>query len=264
VNPENVVNPPRPSAFGLKSPIAFALDFASVAEAEQAALRVREAIGMVKVGLELFVEAGPRAVAIGEACGLPVFLDLKLCDIPETVERAVGRAAALGARVLTVHATGGPAMLARAVKRAASEGTGLQIAAVTVLTSLDANDLERLGVQADVTAHVRRLARLAFDEGVRAFVCSPREVAVVRAEVGPGATLITPGVRATETGITGSGGKDGHGTTRADDQKRVATPARAAAEGADLLVVGRPIRDAADPLAVARAMRDEALAAMRA
>src|SRR5580693_4869902 len=110
-------------------------------------MQVREAIGMVKVGLELFVEAGPRAVAIGEACGLPVFLDLKLCDIPETVERAVARAAALGARVLTVHASGGPTMLARAVKRAASEGTGLQIAAVTVLTSLDAGDLERRGVQ---------------------------------------------------------------------------------------------------------------------
>lgn len=245
----------RPTAFGLKSPIVFALDFANVAEAEQAALRVRDALGMVKVGLELFVEAGPRAVAIGEACGLPVFLDLKLCDIPETVERAVSRAASLGARVLTVHATGGPSMLARAVKRAASEGTGLQIAAVTVLTSLDANDLERIGVQPDVTAHVRRLARLAFDEGVRTFVCSPREVAVVRAELGPSATLITPGVRATETASDG---------VRADDQKRVATPARAAAEGADLLVVGRPIRDAADPLAVARAMRDEALAAMPA
>jgi orotidine-5'-phosphate decarboxylase len=110
-----VVSMDRRSALGLKSPIVFALDFASVAEAEEAALRVRDALGMVKVGLELFVEAGPRAVGIGEACGLPVFLDLKLCDIPETVERAVGRAASLGARVLTVHATGGPAMLGREV-----------------------------------------------------------------------------------------------------------------------------------------------------
>jgi orotidine-5'-phosphate decarboxylase len=231
-----------------ESPIVFALDFASVAEAERAAIRVREAIGMVKVGLELFVEAGPRAVAIGEACGLPVFLDLKLCDIPETVERAVARAAALGARVLTVHASGGPAMLARAVKRAASEGTGLQVAAVTVLTSLDGADLARMGVAGDVTAHVRRLARLAFDEGVRTFVCSPKEVAIVRAELGSDATLITPGVRPSEVGAGA-----------ADDQKRVATPARAAADGADWLVVGRPIRDATDPLAVARAMRDEAI-----
>jgi orotidine-5'-phosphate decarboxylase len=234
-----------------KSPIVFALDFASVPEAERAAMRVREAIGMVKVGLELFVEAGPAALAIGEACKLPVFLDLKLCDIPETVERAVGRAASLGARILTVHAGGGPAMLSRAVKRAAAEGTGLQIAAVTVLTSLDAGDLAKMGVDGDVMTHVRRLARLAFDEGVRTFVCSPREVAAVRAELGKEATLITPGVRPSE----GAGG---------DDQKRVATPARAAADGADWLVVGRPIRDAADPLAVARAMRDEALRATHA
>jgi orotidine-5'-phosphate decarboxylase len=251
---------PTPSARH-GSPIVFALDFASVEEAERAAVHVRDAIGMVKVGLELFVEAGPRAVAIGEACGLPVFLDLKLCDIPETVERAVARAAALGARVLTVHASGGPAMLSRAVKRAASEGTGLQIAAVTVLTSLDASDLQKMGVggvggSVDVPSQVRRLARLAYDEGVRAFVCSPREVAVVRAEVGPEATLITPGVRPSEAGAGNSAAPD--------DQKRVATPARAAADGADLLVVGRPIRDAADPLAVARAMRDEALGAMRA
>jgi orotidine-5'-phosphate decarboxylase len=231
------------------SPIVFALDFASVVEAERAAMRVREAIGMVKVGLELFVEAGPPAVAIGKACGLPVFLDLKLCDIPETVERAVGRAAALGASVLTVHASGGAAMLARAVKRAAE--TGLQIAAVTVLTSLDADDLARIGVAGDVLGQARRLARLAFDEGVRAFVCSPREVAAIREEVGKDATLITPGVRSSDS----AGG---------DDQKRVATPARAAAAGANWLVVGRPIRDAADPLAVARAMRDEALGAMRA
>jgi orotidine-5'-phosphate decarboxylase len=238
-----------------QSPIVFALDFASVVEAERAALRVREAVGMVKVGLELFVEAGPPAVAIGEACGLPVFLDLKLCDIPETVERAVARAAGLGARVLTLHASGGPAMLARAVKRAATEGTGLQIAAVTVLTSLDAADLGRMGVAGDVTAHVTRLARLAFDEGVRTFVCSPREVAIVRAELGSDATLITPGVRQSE-----SVSKSAKQATE-DDQKRIATPARAAADGADWLVVGRPIRDADDPLAVARAMRDEALAA---
>jgi orotidine-5'-phosphate decarboxylase len=231
------------------SPIVFALDFASVVEAERAAMRVREAIGMVKVGLELFVEAGPRAVAIGETCGLPVFLDLKLCDIPETVERAVGRAAALGARLLTVHASGGGAMLARAVKSAA--GSGLQIAAVTVLTSLDAEDLRRIGVSGDVLAQARRLARLAFDEGVRAFVCSPRELAAIREEVGKDAVLITPGVRPS-------------GSAGGDDQKRVATPARAAADGANWLVVGRPIRDAADPLVVARAMRDEALGAMRA
>jgi orotidine-5'-phosphate decarboxylase len=234
------------------SPIAYALDFASVDDAERAAMRVRDAIGMVKVGLELFVGAGPRAVKIGEACGLPVFLDLKLHDIPETVERAVAQASALGARYLTVHASGGPAMLARAVKRASADGRGLVIAAVTVLTSLDARDLARThGTTDDVATHAQRLAKMAWEEGVRTFVCSPHEAKVMRAALGPDATLITPGVRpASDAG--------------ADDQKRVATPALAVANGADWLVVGRPIRDAADPLAVARAMRDEARGAKRA
>ena len=234
------------------SPIAFALDFASVDEAERAAVRVRDAIGMVKVGLELFVEAGPRALQIGAACGRPVFLDLKLHDIPETVERAVARAAALGVSVLTVHASGGPAMLARAAKRASAEGGRLTVAAVTVLTSLDAHDLARThGTTDDVATHAKRLARMAWEEGIRAFVCSPHEAKSMRAELGPEATLITPGIRP----ASDAGG---------DDQKRVATPERAIADGADWLVVGRPIRDAADPLAVARAMRDEALGAKRA
>jgi len=228
------------------SPIVFALDFTSVDEAERAATRVKSAVGMLKVGLELFVSEGPRAVKIGAACGLPVFLDLKLHDIPETVERAVARAAALGVRVLTVHASGGPAMLARAVKRAASEGRDLRIAAVTVLTSLDGRDLERMGTRDDVASHAKRLAQMAWDEGVRTFVCSAHEVAAMRAALGNDATLITPGIR------------PGAEATGSDDQKRVATAARASADGANWLVVGRPIRDAADPLAVAIAMRDEA------
>ncbi len=239
------------------NPIVFALDFTSVEEAARAAERVRRAVGMLKVGLELFVAEGPKAVKIGADCGLPVFLDLKLHDIPETVERAVGRATALGVRILTVHASGGPAMMARAVKRAASDGGELAIAAVTVLTSLDARDLETMGTRDmrtgdDVATHARRLAKMAWDEGVRTFVCSAHEVAAMRAELGKGATLITPGIRPAANAGAG------------DDQKRVATPARAVADGADWLVVGRPIRDAADPLAVATAMRDEARGAKRA
>jgi orotidine-5'-phosphate decarboxylase len=228
--------------------IVFALDYPSLDAARQGALAVRDAVGMLKVGLELFVAAGPSAVALGRDASRPVFLDLKLCDIPETVDRAVARASLLGVRVLTVHAGGGPAMLARAVARAAKEGTGLEIAAVTVLTSLDATDLGRLGVAPpDVPAQAQRLSRLAWGEGVRAFVCSPREVAAVRAELGAGATLFTPGVRA-------SGGMAG---SQSDDQKRVATAASAIEDGADWLVVGRPIRDAADPLAAARAIGAE-------
>lgn len=231
------------------SPVAFALDLPTFDAARAMALAVRDGVGMLKVGLELFVEAGPRAVALGAEAKLPVFLDLKLHDIPETVERAVARACGLGARALTVHASGGPAMLRRAVERAKKEATGLEVTAVTVLTSLDGGDLAKLGVGGDVASHALRLARLAFDEGVRWFVCSPHEAHALRAALGREATIVTPGVRA--------GAADGK-----DDQKRVMTAAEAIAAGADWLVVGRPIRDAADPLAAAREIGREASEAL--
>jgi len=232
------------------SRIVFALDLPSLEGARAMALAVRDAVGMLKVGLELFVEAGPRAVALGEEARRPVFLDLKLHDIPETVERAVARASALGARMLTVHASGGPAMLRRAVERARKEGAGLEVVAVTVLTSLDAGDLGAIGVGGEVAAQVERLARMAWNEGVRAFVCSPHEAARLRAALGPDATLVTPGVRA-----AAAAGKD--------DQKRTMTAGEAVAAGASWVVVGRPIRDASDPLAAARAIAAEVEVARR-
>jgi len=225
--------------------LAFALDVADLRAAREAVLGVGDAVDMLKVGLELFVEAGPEAVRLGELTGKPVFLDLKLHDIPETVDRAVGRACGLGAKVLTVHGAGGAAMLERAVARAEKEGTGLQVAAVTVLTSLDDGDLERAGVSGGVEAQVLRLARVAWSAGVRAFVCSPREVARMRRELGPEAVLITPGIRPTTAQAAG------------DDQKRVATAAQAVRDGATWLVVGRPIRDAGDPRGAALALREE-------
>jgi orotidine-5'-phosphate decarboxylase len=231
-----------PDAEG-ENPIAFALDFGSVAEARRVADILRRDVGMLKVGLELFVQAGPSAVAIGRELGLPVFLDLKLHDIPETVDRAVAQAARLGARFVTVHASGGAAMLRRAVLRASSEGTGLQIAAVTVLTSLDEGDLGAMGVSASVEVHALRLSRLAHDAGVRSFVCSPRELRAMRHELGDEVTLIAPGIR---------------GTASADDQKRTSTASQAIVDGANWLVVGRPIRDAADPMAAARSLALEA------
>lgn len=226
-----------------QNPIAFALDYGSLPEARRAAGALREDVGMLKVGLELFVHAGPSAVAIGREVGLPVFLDLKLHDIPETVDRAVGQAARLGARFVTVHAGGGPAMLERAARRASAEGSGLQIAAVTVLTSLDAEDLGAMGVALGVEAHARRLARVAYDAGVRSFVCSARELTAMRAELGDEVTLIAPGIR---------------GSATADDQKRTSTASQAILDGADWLVVGRPIRDAIDPVAAARGLALEA------
>jgi orotidine-5'-phosphate decarboxylase len=227
-----------------QSRIAFALDLPSLERARAMALAVRDAVGLLKVGLELFVEAGPRAVALGEEARRPVFLDLKLHDIPETVERAVARASAIGARMLTVHASGGPAMLRRAVDRAGKEGAGLEIVAVTVLTSLDAADLAATGVGGEVAPQVERLARMAWAEGVRAFVCSPHEASRLRAALGVDATLVTPGVRA-----AGEAGRD--------DQKRTMTAGEAVRAGASWVVVGRPIRDAADPLAAARAIAAE-------
>ena len=195
---------------------------------------------MIKVGLELFVNAGPSVVALGKDVGLPVFLDLKLHDIPETVERAVAQASALGAGLVTVHASGGRTMLKRAVARAKSEGAGLAICAVTILTSLDDADLEDIGLAGPSSGAALRLATMAFEEGVRWFVCSPAEVGSLRRALGSEAVLVTPGVRP-------AGGKQG-------DQKRVATPEQAIADGADWVVVGRPIRDAVDPLAAARAI----------
>lgn len=190
---------------------------------------------MLKVGLELFVREGPRATLLGSELGCDVFLDLKLHDIPETVERAVASAAELGVRYLTVHASGGAAMLERAARRAA--GSGLTLLAVTVLTSLDASDLRATGVGAAPEEHALRLARLAVDAGIPGLVCSSAEVGALRAALGPRVILVTPGIRMANMG---------------DDQKRIGTPRSAIRAGSSLLVVGRPIRDAADPSEAAR------------
>ncbi len=224
--------------------IAFALDYPTLGEARAGALALRGHVGVVKVGLELFIKEGPAAFAVAGECGADLFADLKLHDIPETVERAVGSVAASGARFVTVHAAGGASMLARAVERARRDTDGrLTVLAVTVLTSLDDADLGAQGIDAPAADHVLRLARLAFGAGVRGFVCSPAEVRALRTELGPDVTLVTPGVR--PAGAS------------ANDQKRVATPADAVADGADIVVVGRPIRDAQDPVAAARDIADD-------
>ena len=224
--------------------LAYALDFPSLAQAEAGAERVAHAVGVLKVGLELFVSEGPRATSIGRKLGCEVFLDLKLHDIPETVERAVAAAAAQGVRYLTLHAAGGPKMLAAAARRAERENTGLILLAITVLTSLDAADLAAVGVAAEPSVQALRLARLAQDQGIPGMVCSALEVSALRAALGPAAVLVTPGIR-----TQASGG--------ADDQKRTGTPESAIRAGSSLLVVGRPIRDAVDPGAAAVAICEE-------
>ncbi len=224
--------------------LAFALDFPTLAEAERGAAQVTEAVGVLKVGLELFVSEGPRAIELGQQLGCAVFLDLKLHDIPETVERAVSSAATHGVRYLTLHASGGPKMLAAAARRAERENSGLTLLAITVLTSLDAADLGAIGVAGSPAEHALRLARLAHAEGIPGMVCSALEVGALREALGPKAVLVTPGIRPAAA--------DGR-----DDQKRTGTPTSAIRAGSSLLVVGRPIRDASDPAAAARAISDE-------
>ena len=192
------------------------------------------------MGLELFTSAGPAAVRAVHEAGAACFLDLKIHDIPATVASAVRSAAALGVRYLTVHASAGPAALAAAAR--AARGTGTRLLAVTVLTSLDQGELDAIGLLGTPAEAVNRLAAVAHESGVDGFVCSPREVAALRAQL-PDATLVVPGVRP-KGSATG-------------DQRRTATPAEVRAAGADLLVVGRPIRLADDPVAAAHAIADE-------
>jgi orotidine-5'-phosphate decarboxylase len=229
--------------------LVFALDYPSLELARRGAAQVSAAAGVVKVGLELFVRHGPPAVSLGTEVGTDVFLDLKLHDIPETVDRAVASACGLGVKYLTIHAAGGPKMVERAAARAARDGTGLKVLAVTVLTSLDAVDLRAVGVDSSPGEQAARLARLAIGAGADGLVCSAQEVSALRAAVGTGPVLVTPGIRPAQS---------------SDDQKRVATPEQAIARGASLLVVGRPIRDAADPAAAARAIADAIEAALPA
>ncbi len=228
--------------------LAFALDYPTLADARAGAELVRESAGVIKVGLELFVREGAAAVALGRDLSCDVFLDLKLHDIPETVERAVASAAELGVHYLTLHAAGGRKMLERAARRA--EGSGIVLLAVTVLTSLDANDLSEIGIAAPPPDHALRLARLARETGIQGLVCSAAEVGALRQTLGPDAVLVTPGIRP-------AGGD-------AADQKRTGTPAEAIRAGSSLLVVGRPIRDAADPGVAARAILAEIAGALGA
>ena len=212
------------------------LDVPSGAEADALVERLGGVPSWIKIGLELFCAEGPAIVLRYAARGLRVMLDLKLHDIPETVARAAARIATLGAGLVTVHAGGGRAMLEAAVGSAGAA----RVLAVTVLTSLDDADLAQIGAVGPVGELVRRRAELAIAAGCHGVVASPHEVAAVRAVAPAGFLIVTPGVRP-----AGSA---------AGDQKRVMTPAEARRAGADLVVVGRPVRDAPDPAAAARAV----------
>ena len=230
------LRPPRPFP-GVGNRLIAALDAPTRAEADALVARLGDVPSWLKIGLELFCSEGPSIVSEHVGRGRAVMLDLKLHDIPETVARATARVASLGAGLLTVHAGGGFAMLEAAV---AAAGPSMRVLAVTVLTSLDEADLVAIGAPGPVADLVRRRAELAIAAGCAGVVASPHEVAAVRAIAPAGFLIVTPGVRPAGTAV--------------GDQKRVMTPAAARAAGADLVVVGRPLRDAADPAAAARAI----------
>ena len=230
-----------------RSRLAVALDLPTPDEALRLARAVELHVGVAKVGLELFIAAGPsfvRELARGEQ---QVFLDLKLHDIPETVARAVGQACELGVSFLTLHAGGGRAMMTAAAKAAA--GSNLTLLAVTVLTSLGEEGLGELGVAGSVEAHVLALAQLAAASGINGLVASPLELTALKAAL-PESFVVTPGIRPQG------------GTVAREDQTRIATPASAIRAGASMLVVGRPLRDAPDRAAAAQQLNHEVTGAM--
>jgi orotidine-5'-phosphate decarboxylase len=219
------------------APVAVALDAPDIETAARWATLVTPYVSTVKIGLELYLQYGPAVLAtVRGGSGVSVFLDLKLHDIPNTVAGATRAVSKLRPEILTVHATGGQDMIKAAVESAPDT----IVAGVTLLTSIGDDVLAECGMAGPVSDAVRRLAVLAVAAGARGLVCSPQEVAAVRAEVGPGVMLITPGIR--------PAGAD------SNDQARVATPEEAIKAGADLLVVGRPITRAADPGAAAAAI----------
>jgi orotidine-5'-phosphate decarboxylase len=221
--------------------IVFPLDVPDLDDARRWIARLGGHVGVFKVGLEIFTAIGPDAVRAVHDAGAACFLDLKLHDIPATMAGAAASAVRLGVRYLTVHASAGPAAL-RAVAEAA-RGSGTTILAVTVLTSLDVGELAAIGLAGTPGEGAERLAMVARDAGLTGLVCSPHEVAALRGVMGPSGTLVVPGVRPA-------------GADRGD-QRRVATPRDAIAAGADLLVVGRPIRNAPDPVEAADAIARE-------
>lgn len=215
------------------NPIIVALDRPDLDGAARLARTLVDDVGGFKVGLELLMGVGPQAIESIAELGKPVFADAKLHDIPNTVGRAAARIRDAGARWLTVHASGGREMIA-----AASQGMGGSgVLAVTVLTSLASSDLADTGVDATIATQVARLATLGSAAHAEGVVCSPAEISLVK-EQQPSLRIFTPGVRPS-------------GSSR-DDQKRVATPEKARADGADYLVIGRPITNADDPALAAR------------
>ena len=228
----------------MKSPIIVALDYADRTQAEAMADRLDPALCRVKIGKELFTRAGPDLVSALTARGFDVFLDLKFHDIPNTTAAAVAAAADLGVWMVNVHASGGPSMMDAAREALVQFGNDAPLLiAVTVLTSMDAAQLQAIGIDASPAQHVMRLAQLTQQCGLDGVVCSAQECAALRGGLEQPFALVTPGIRPESAAV--------------DDQIRIATPVAARANGSDYLVIGRPITRAADPLVALRAILQE-------
>jgi len=232
----------------MRERLIVALDVNDLGEVRSWVRRLAPEIGMFKVGKQLFTHAGPQAVRLVQELGGEVFLDLKFHDIPNTVAKAAVEATRLGVRMFNVHASGSLDMMRTTVKEV--RRVCLQekrrkpiMLAVTVLTSLNQDDLKRVGVDGKMTDQVVRLALLTQEAGMDGVVASPHEVADIRSACGPRFVIVTPGIRPRESGK--------------DDQQRVMTPQDAVQVGVDYIVVGRPILEAKDPVAVARSIVSE-------
>lgn len=217
--------------------IIIALDVDSATEGLELVEQLHGRVGLFKVGSQLFTQAGPSVVDGILQMGEQVFLDLKFHDIPNTAAKAAMAARSMGVSMITVHASGGGAMLAavmEALQSPSSKSKRPLVLAVTLLTSLASSDLERFGLTGSPADQVVRLARIAMEAGVDGLVASPAEVALLRRNFGPSPLLVTPGIRPTGAAL--------------DDQARVATPQEALGAGCDMLVIGRPVTAAPDPL----------------
>ncbi len=232
----------------MNNPIYVSIDTTDVSVAQSLAQRLSGAVGGIKLGLEFFTAQGPEGVRRVATGGLPLFIDLKLHDIPNTVAGAMRGLVGLSPDVVTIHATGGSEMIRAAVDAAHDQAGKLgvkppRIVAVTVLTSLDQSALSRMGVQRPVVDQVVSLTQMVMEAGADGVVCSPLEVAAIRGALGTKPFLVVPGIRPAGADL--------------GDQKRVMTPAQAMKVGADILVIGRPITQAVDPVSAARAIMGE-------
>jgi orotidine-5'-phosphate decarboxylase len=228
--------------------VIVALDFPDQSSAMQLVERLDPALCRLKVGKEMFTRYGPPFVEALRKRGFEIFLDLKFHDIPNTVAAACDAAADLGVWMMNLHASGGRRMMQAARERLAQRGESPLLVAVTILTSLAAEDIAEVGYAGDPAQNVLRLASLTHDAGLDGVVCSPREAAQIRQRIGDDFLLVTPGVRPK--------------SAAADDQRRVMSPGEAIAAGSSYLVVGRPITAAQNPIEALKTINAEIAGAL--